>query len=174
VATVVGWSHPTAWRRAAPHSRAPTLPWRMASRRWPGGWARGSNGGAACRRCAAPRVVASETPRVVHSGRKRDLHQKIVLQQQLFARAPRFLLENQESGDETAAAHPRPAEEEPTQFLVGEHLGFRENNCCWRTSLCKRVRCAVPSAPKVAIDAQSIIQWPKSSRVHARSWRFPV
>src|SRR5512142_774137 len=29
--------------------------------------------------------------------------------------------------------------------------------------LCKRVRCAEPSAPKVAIDTQSIIQLPKSS-----------
>src|SRR5512135_1868631 len=29
--------------------------------------------------------------------------------------------------------------------------------------LCKRVRCVEPSAPKVAIDAQSIIQLPKSS-----------
>src|SRR5512135_3648583 len=58
----------------------------------------------------------------------------LVLQQQLFARAHRFLLENKEPGDETAAAHPRPAEEEPTQFLVGEQLGLRENNCGCRTT----------------------------------------
>ena len=45
--------------------------------------------------------------------------QALILQQPLFARAQRFLLENKEPGDGTAAAHPMPAEEEPTQFLGG-------------------------------------------------------
>src|SRR5512135_440506 len=62
----------------------------------------------------------------------------VVLQQQLFARAHRFLLENKEPGDGAATAHPRPAEEEPTQFLVGEQLRLRENNCCCRTLLQSR------------------------------------
>src|SRR5512135_1881455 len=67
----------------------------------------------------------------------------LVLQQQLFARAHRFLLENKEPGDETAAAHPRSAEDEPTQFIVGEQLVLRENNCCCRTTTCS----GGPTAP---------------------------
>ena len=50
----------------------------------------------------------------------------LVLQQPLFARAQRFLPENKEPGDGTAAAHPGPAEEEQTQSLGGEQLGLRE------------------------------------------------
>ncbi|HMB07751.1 MAG TPA: hypothetical protein VKP69_28960, partial [Isosphaeraceae bacterium] len=48
--------------------------------------------------------------------------------------AHRFLLENKEPGNGTAAAHPRPAQEEPTQFLVAEQFRLRENNCCCRTT----------------------------------------
>jgi len=46
----------------------------------------------------------------------------------------RFLLENKEPVDGTAAARPRLAEEEPTQFLVDEQLGLRETNCFWRNN----------------------------------------
>jgi hypothetical protein len=36
--------------------------------------------------------------------------------------------------DGKAAAHPRPGEEESTQFLAEEQLRLRNNNCCCRTT----------------------------------------
>src|SRR5512142_3276605 len=59
-----------------------------------------------------------------------------------------------EPSNGTAAGHPKPTEEEPTQFLVGEQLGLRENNCCCRTTI------AAPIAVRGTAPAMRRWGWP--------------